>query len=59
MDGSVDFFREWTAYRSGFGSLDGEFYAGSSVFKTMVLYLMPVLPILISNWMLMLLLPVL
>ena len=28
MDGSVDFYRNWTDYQQEFGSLDGEFWLG-------------------------------
>jgi len=29
MDGSENFTREWQGYKLGFGSLNGEFWAGS------------------------------
>ncbi|XP_022085251.1 ficolin-3-like [Acanthaster planci] len=35
QDGSVDFFRNWTEYQEGFGSLSGEFWFGNENLRSL------------------------
>ena len=33
--GDVDFYRDWTAYRDGFGFLTGDFWLGNEAIHTL------------------------
>ncbi|XP_038062890.1 microfibril-associated glycoprotein 4-like [Patiria miniata] len=35
QDGSVDFYRNWTEYQSGFGQLSGEFWLGNNALRAL------------------------
>jgi len=49
QDGSVDFYRNWTEYQTGFGNLSGEFWLGNEYIHRLT-YLNNSLYIKIDDW---------
>ncbi|TMW40054.1 hypothetical protein DOY81_014866 [Sarcophaga bullata] len=42
MDGSVDFYSNWSEYKTGFGNVDGEFFIGLAKLHALISTLKPV-----------------
>lgn len=38
QNGLVDFYRDWTSYKNGFGTLSGEFWLGNDILNTITSY---------------------
>ncbi|KAM8718084.1 hypothetical protein ACLKA7_004742 [Drosophila subpalustris] len=50
MDGSVNFYRNWTEYKNGFGNLDGEYFLGLDKIHAMTTERRQELMVLLENF---------
>ena len=50
FDGSVDFYRNWTDYKDGFGNLNGEYWLGNNVMHQMTSNANYTLKIFVTDW---------
>ena len=50
FDGSVDFYRNWTEYKEGFGDENGEFWLGNEALHQMTSSANYTLKIYVTNW---------
>ena len=50
FNGSVDFYRNWTDYKRGFGSIDGEYWLGNDVIHQLTSLGNYSLKILLTDW---------
>ena len=49
-DGSVDFNHIWTAYKDGFGNVDGEYWLGNDIIQQMTSSACYKLKIVLKDW---------